>query len=164
MQSSSFNKIFNSSSQIKRLQLIGGYFSNNGLGRAASRLPLLEELALSNCAFSKGSLKLVGRRCHRLKSLTLSSSNPNCVYANYIGPQEEMKFNEEAIAIAKFMPELCHLRLSGNQLTNLGLHAILHGCPNLVSFELHNCFNLDFGGNRLNNCGFLIIHPSALNS
>ncbi|MCI17677.1 F-box protein SKIP19-like, partial [Trifolium medium] len=45
------------------------------------------------------------------------------------------------------MPKLRHLSMSGNLLTNVGLDAILDGCPLLESLELRRCFHLDLSGN-----------------
>ncbi|EXB31422.1 hypothetical protein L484_014851 [Morus notabilis] len=132
------------SSRIKHLHLIGGYFAKDGLGKAVSKLPLLEELELSHCTLSTSSLKLVGRRCHHLKSLTLSS---HCIITvPYIGPDEEAELNKEAMAIAEHMPALRTLKLYGNTLTNVGLQAILDGCPHLESLDVRKCCNLNIGG------------------
>ncbi|XP_074267273.1 putative F-box protein At4g05475 [Silene latifolia] len=45
----------------------------------------------------------------------------------------DMACNDEALAISKNMPELRHLQIIGNSLTDVGLRAILDGCPHLQS-------------------------------
>ncbi|GMN54580.1 hypothetical protein TIFTF001_023700 [Ficus carica] len=99
------------SRKIKILRIHGGHFSNSVLSRAASRLPLLEKLELSHCTFSKRYLKLIGRRCPHLKSLTLVSYHG---YVVYIGYDKKVEFDEEAIAIAKHMSKPRHLKAFWN--------------------------------------------------
>ena len=104
----------------------------------AAKLPLLEELAVSYCQFSKEALKAVGRSCPLLKSLKFNNQE-------YGTPHIEC--DEEALAIAENMPRLRHLQLFGNNLTNDGLQAILDGCPHLESLDLRQCFSVKLTGN-----------------
>lgn len=60
--------------------------------------------------------------------------------------------DEEALAIAKTMPELRCLQLFGNKLTNVGLEAILNGCPHLEFLDLRQCFNVNLTGNLWKRC------------
>ncbi|KAL1214646.1 putative F-box protein [Cardamine amara subsp. amara] len=50
------------------------------------------------------------------------------------------------------MPELRHLQHFGNILTNVGLNAILDGCPHLVHLDLRKCFNINFAGDFEKRC------------
>ncbi|KAI3874200.1 hypothetical protein MKX03_014232 [Papaver bracteatum] len=50
------------------------------------------------------------------------------------------------------MPQLRHLHLFGNKLTNAGLSGILNGCLHLESLDLRQCFNLSLEGNLLKSC------------
>lgn len=50
------------------------------------------------------------------------------------------------------MPELRHLQLFGNKLTNDGLQTILDGCPHLESLDLRQCYNVTLGGNLEKRC------------
>ncbi|RHN68136.1 putative leucine-rich repeat domain, L domain-containing protein [Medicago truncatula] len=50
------------------------------------------------------------------------------------------------------MPELRHLELWGNKLTNDGLIAILDGCPYLESLDVRMCYNLVIHGNLAKRC------------
>jgi len=45
------------------------------------------------------------------------------------------------------MPGLRHLDIHGNPLSDVGLLAILDGCPLLESLDIVRCYNLDFDGN-----------------
>ncbi|OVA00182.1 Leucine-rich repeat [Macleaya cordata] len=49
-------------------------------------------------------------------------------------------------------PQLRHLHLFGNFLTNNGLRAILDGCPHLESLDLSQCFNVNLEGDLLKRC------------
>ncbi|XP_059435880.1 putative F-box/LRR-repeat protein 23 [Corylus avellana] len=137
--------IADGSSQLKRLRLVHCYYdiSDEGLSEVAAKLPLLEELAISYCPFSKEALKAVGRSCPLLKSLKFNNQD-------YGLPRIEC--DEEALAIAENMPRLRHLQLFGNNLTNDGLQAILDGCPHLESFDLRQCFSVKLTGNLERRC------------
>ena len=65
---------------------------------------------------------------------------------------EEFDDDDEALAIAKNVPELRHLLLNGNRVTNDGLQAILDGCPHLESLDLRKCFNVTLSGNLGKRC------------
>lgn len=129
---------------IRRLRLIYCYsISDNALSDAAPKLPLLEDLEISYHSLSNESLEAVGLCCPLLKSLKLNCQgfrHPHMVYDN------------EAVAIAKTMPELRRLQLFGNKLTNEGLQAILDGCPHLQSLDLRQCFNITLAGNLGKRC------------
>ncbi|KAA8519420.1 hypothetical protein F0562_013705 [Nyssa sinensis] len=121
-------------SHLRRLQLVCCYsVSGEGLSEAAKKLPLLEELHLYYCSLSKEAIETVGRCCPLLKSFKLNDKG-------FIHPHIES--DEEALAIAENMPELRHLQLFGNKMTNQGLQAILDGCPHLESLDLRQCFNV----------------------
>ncbi|XP_047321197.1 putative F-box/LRR-repeat protein 23 [Impatiens glandulifera] len=78
-------------------------------------------------------LELVGRHCPGLKSLTF---NQNGMFHEY---ESE---NEEAFAIARSMPELRHLSLFENPMSNNGLQAILYSCHHLESLDIRQCFSV----------------------
>jgi len=62
--------------------------------------------------------------------------------------------DDEAFIIAKTMHGLRHLDIHGNPLTDVGLLAILDGCPLLESLDIAGCCNLEFSGSlwkRLHN-------------
>ena len=107
---------------------------------------LLEELSIALCSLSKEYLEAVGRCCSLLKSFKWNQQ----WFATFGLCQTEC--DEEAVAIAKNMPELRHLQLIGNQLTNDGLQAILDGCPQLESLDLRKCFNVTLSGNLGRRC------------
>ena len=136
---------FCSSSQLTRVRLVScNDISDGGLSEAAAKLPLLEELELSLCSLSKEPLVAVGRCCPLLKSLKLNHRGYRRPYI--------VVYDEEVLAIAENMPELRHLQLFGNTLTNDGLLAILDGCPHLESLDLRKCYNVTLSGNLGRRC------------
>jgi len=113
------------------------------LSEVATKLPLLEELAITHCSLSKEALQAVDRCCPLLKSLKF-------IRQRYRTPHVEC--DEETLAIAENMSELPHVQLFGNKLTNDGLQAILDGCPHLESLDLRQCFNVNLAGNLGSRC------------
>ncbi|XP_021812413.1 putative F-box/LRR-repeat protein 23 [Prunus avium] len=138
--------ITNSSKGIKRLQLDNCFnITNEGLSEVASKLPLLEELEISNSLLShEPALQVVGASCPRLKSFKF---NHRWRYS-----WDWRESNDDALAIAATMHDLHHLQLRGNKLTNDGLQAILDGCPHLESLDLRECFHLKLGGELGRRC------------
>ncbi|XP_049377866.1 F-box protein SKIP19-like [Solanum stenotomum] len=126
------------SPQLKHLRLVCSYnVSAEGLSAAVKKFPLLEELHLYYIAITKEAIETIGSSCRGLKSFKLN---------NQICRHPYIEYDEEAIAIAQNMPELHHLQLLGNKMTNEGLEAILNGCPQLESLDLRRCLNVDLGG------------------
>ncbi|XVF57974.1 hypothetical protein PTKIN_Ptkin07bG0025700 [Pterospermum kingtungense] len=131
------------SSHLKHLRLVSCYdVSDRGLSVAASKLLFLEDLEISYCSITRDALETVGRCCPHLRSLKFNI--PGC--RHYIGS------DDEALAIAQSMPELRHLQLFGNKLTNDGLKSILDGCPHLESLDLRQCFNVSLQGDLEKRC------------
>ncbi|XP_021755083.1 putative F-box/LRR-repeat protein 23 [Chenopodium quinoa] len=132
------------SKNLKHLRL-GHYLdvSDAGLIEAVKKLPVLEELELIICNYSVDTIEAIGCACPSLKSFSLNSvGSNNCTLAR----------NEEALAIAKTMPNLHNLQLIGNYMTNEGLKAILDGCPLLESLDLRACFLIDLSGELGKRC------------
>ncbi|PHT40163.1 hypothetical protein CQW23_19017 [Capsicum baccatum] len=98
------------------------------------KLPLLEELSLTNTDITPKGIEDLGLSCPRLKSFELN----NICCSVKPGNQR----NVEALAISKRLPALSHLHLIRNSMTNVGLEAILDGCPNLESLDIRGCFNV----------------------
>ncbi|XP_045826257.1 putative F-box/LRR-repeat protein 23 [Trifolium pratense] len=107
----------------------------------ANQFPMLEELDISLSNLCKDSIEVIGRSCPHLKSLKFSQ-----MFCNFF------EFNDDAFAIAKTMPMLRHLSMSGNSLSNIGLDAILDGCPLLESLDLRRCFHLNLIGSLEKRC------------
>ncbi|PNX83036.1 F-box protein skip19, partial [Trifolium pratense] len=105
--------------------------SDEGWCEVAKKFPLLEEVGISHGFQCKKSLEVIGQSCPLLKSLTL--------YGMPLGAM----WNDDAFVIANTMPGLRHLDIRGNRLTNVGLLAILDGCPLLESLNIEGCDNLD---------------------
>ncbi|XP_016899274.1 F-box protein SKIP19-like isoform X2 [Cucumis melo] len=120
----------------QRLRLVYcNRISDEGLIEAVSKLPLLEDLELSFCSFNVETLGTLGQNCPGLKSLKLNRQF-----------YRRVECDKGALAIADNMPNLRHLHIFGNNLTNRGLEAILHGCSALESLDLRQCFNLNLAG------------------
>ncbi|KAL8468600.1 hypothetical protein ACS0TY_031699 [Phlomoides rotata] len=99
----------------------------------------------------------IGISCPILKSFTFNQYgffDPSEIETYF----EEPNTNEYALAIAKNMPNLCHLRLIANSIDNDGLEAILDGCPKLESLDLRQCFDLDLRGALGKRCAEQIKH------
>ena len=146
---------FCSTSQLRRLCLVCCYYiTDKKLSELAAKLPLLEELDMTISSTSEEllkALKAFGRYCPLLKSLKwnqLWDGQPRI----RIEGDEEFDDDDEALAIAKNVPELRHLLLNGNRVTNDGLQAILDGCPHLESLDLRKCFNVTLSGNLGKRC------------
>ncbi|KAK7303083.1 hypothetical protein RJT34_13982 [Clitoria ternatea] len=136
--------ITDSTSHLRRLRLACCYqISDEGLCDVAKKLSQLEELDITIMRLSKDPLEAIGRRCPHLKSLKFNMEG-------YRRPHIEC--DEVAYAIAETMPELRHLQLFGNKLTDDGLLAILDGCPHLESLDLRQCFNVTFSGSLGRRC------------
>lgn len=135
---------------MRRLRLVCCYsITDKGLEEAAAKLPLLEDLEISYHSLSEKPLEAVGQSCPLLKSLKLNCQGTRQGY---------MVYDNEAFAVAKTMTELRHLQIFGNELSNIGLQAILDGCPHLESLDLRQCFNLDLTGDLGKRCAQHVKH------
>ncbi|XP_058752623.1 F-box protein SKIP19-like [Vicia villosa] len=115
-------------SNLRRLRIVNcDKLSDKGFIEAVKKLPLIEELDISNNYLSKHSFEAVGLCCPLLKTLT---------YGNDVSIDQ----NAEAFVIAKTMPGLRSLTISGWRLTSVGVVAILDGCSLLESLNLKSCY------------------------
>ncbi|CAH8383827.1 unnamed protein product [Eruca vesicaria subsp. sativa] len=135
-----------SSRHLRSLRISFCYqVTDKGFIAAVSRLPLLEELEVSYCSLSEECrLRVVGQSCPNLKTFKKNSFGLR-------GPRHEFD-DVVALAIAETMPRLCHLELVGDTLTDVGLNAILDGCPNLEHLDIHECFNVELVGDLETRC------------
>ncbi|KAK6150118.1 hypothetical protein DH2020_017643 [Rehmannia glutinosa] len=128
--------------------------SGKALTKAVKKLPQLEELHLiiTHDILAR-HVKTIGKSCPMLKSFTFNL--PGCRY--YYPFLDEYDFGEEptyskyALAIAKSMPNLCHLQLFANYMKN-GLQALLDGCPRLESLDIRQCYRVDLSGDLGERC------------
>lgn len=135
---------FYRASHLRRIRLVGGV-SSKGLLEVVNKLPLLEELEISSCDLCKDSVEAIGRYCPLLKSLKYSN-----IHTPYHITKD--KIEDEVFAIGRTMHGLRHLKLSGYVITNVGLVAILDGCPHLESLDLEECFRVDLSGSLGERC------------
>ncbi|RZC66152.1 hypothetical protein C5167_009845 [Papaver somniferum] len=144
-------QIADKSCELRCLRLVSSYQIRGGaLMNVAKKAVMLEELEIRHCSLLEDTLLAVGNACPQLKTLRLNSRS-------YRGAHVETHCDNEALAIAGNMPELRHLRLFGNNLTNVGLKAILDGCLHLESLDLRQCFNVNLEGDLLRSCGDRLI-------
>ncbi|CAH8276926.1 unnamed protein product [Arabidopsis lyrata] len=130
------NYIADRSSNLRSLRLaMCNQITDEGVTEAVVKLPLLEDLDVSFCAFLGESLRVVGQSCPNLKTLKLNRSpGIDCFL---------FRPNINAIVIAESMPNLRHIQLFGNEINNTGLNAILDGCPHVEHLDLRKCFNIN---------------------
>ncbi|KAK9085892.1 hypothetical protein Sjap_026303 [Stephania japonica] len=134
----------NRSTNLRCLRLAYCYhISDEALMAVTKQLPLLEEVELCHCSFSPAALETFGRFCPHLKSFRVDHQGIRCPL---------LDCDDEAFAIAKSMPQLRHLHLFGNKMTDNGLRAILDGCPHLESLDLRQCFSVYMGGDLEKKC------------
>ncbi|MCD7470568.1 hypothetical protein HAX54_010537 [Datura stramonium] len=152
------NYIAARSSQLRHLRLVKCYNRlSGGLAAAAKNFPFLEELHIYFTSVSKDDIEIVGRSCPLLKSFILHENR----FDKLRFPPSSQD-NDKALAIARSMPELRHLALIENSLTNEGLQAILDGCPHLESLDLRCCCCIDLEGDLGRRCRQQIVdlkHP-----
>ncbi|XP_074286036.1 F-box protein SKIP19-like [Silene latifolia] len=138
---------------LKHLRL--GYMYNSSLTdekviEAVKKLPMLDEIQIIRCSFSYKTVEAIGHACPSLISFGLNGLG--CKLPDYMSDDEYYTCtdnyvrNDEALAISKSMPKLCHVQLIGNDMNNEGLKAILDGCPHLKSLDLRACFHIDLSG------------------
>ncbi|GKG12522.1 putative F-box/LRR-repeat protein 23, partial [Tanacetum coccineum] len=110
---------------------------------ALKKFPLLEELSLYETSISEEAIETAGSYCPMLRTLKVNQRS-----IDYSGEGCE----EMAMAIGKFLPELRHLELIGDTLSDIGLKAILDGCRHLESLDLRDCLNIDLKGDMVKRC------------
>jgi hypothetical protein len=108
------------------------------------KLSMIEELeVLYPVKLSRNSIEAVGGCCPLLKSLECQLTFD----------METDISDDEFLAIAKTMPQLRHLKISGNKLSSDGiLIAILIECPLLESLDLGLCFSLEWSESLRKRC------------
>ncbi|XP_055805544.1 putative F-box/LRR-repeat protein 23 [Solanum dulcamara] len=139
------------SNQLRHLRLVGcDTISKGCLAAVAENFPLLEELHIYLSAINIVDIEAFGRSCSQLKSFTLNACGFRGGLTGF--SRLQINVNDQAHAIAVNMPELRHLALFGNTMTNEGLCAILDGCPRLESLDLRHCYSIDLEGDLETRC------------
>lgn len=131
------------SSQLRRLQVIYCFGEMyGGWGEYLKKLPLLEELSLETTEIGPEDIEAAGRYCPLLKALKVNQKFYR--FSNEDNDEESvLMWNETAIAIGKSLRELRHLELIGDSMSNMGLQAIMDGCPHLESLDMRQCLYID---------------------
>ncbi|KAK4488135.1 hypothetical protein RD792_003877 [Penstemon davidsonii] len=131
---------------LKHLKIANCYdIVGEELREAVKKFPQLEELHLTYMRnIEAEDIESIGRSCPMLKSF---SYNYRWFNFNYPLPEgSEAEEMEYAQSVAKTMPNLRHLALLGDQITNETLQAILDNCPHLESLDIRQCKNIVLGG------------------
>ncbi|GJV91025.1 putative F-box/LRR-repeat protein 23 [Tanacetum coccineum] len=138
------------SSQLKRLAIIYSFGEICGAWcDVLKKFPLLEELSLYTTDFLlEEDIEAAGRYCPLLKTLRV---NQNALF-NVENHESITSQNAIAIAIGKTLPALRHLELIGNNMSNIGLKAILNGCCHLETLDLRKCLYVDLKGDMGKEC------------
>ncbi|KAJ0264970.1 F-box domain-containing protein [Hirschfeldia incana] len=140
-----FNYIADRSSNLRSLVLAFiSPMTTEGLTEAIGKLPLLEELEVTEFEMGADYLKGVGQACPKLKTLKV-------LRIGTFGPPSHVS-DDDALAIAETMHGLRNLQLFENSLTDAGLKAILDNCPDLEHLDLGYCFNVHFSGDLEKRC------------
>ncbi|KAK9706985.1 hypothetical protein RND81_07G165300 [Saponaria officinalis] len=123
--------------QLKRLRLLPSRnMFSKAMTEALQKLSSLEELEISMGSFRTEQLVSI---IHSCPSLTTFKLNRDLRY-------RDRSCDKVALAIGRTMPELRHLQLIGDGLSNVGLKAILEGCSHLQSLHLLDCSHLNLDG------------------
>ncbi|XP_074267292.1 putative F-box/LRR-repeat protein 23 [Silene latifolia] len=134
-----FSYALSQSSKLKRLRLALCYgISVMDVKESLENLSSLEELELTLCYFQGDKVIPIISSCPFLTTFKFHARRSAYWY---------LGCDDDALAIAAGMPKLRHLQLIGNNMTNVGLTAILDGCPLLQSLDLRGCSLLDLTGN-----------------
>nr|XP_043614351.1 putative F-box/LRR-repeat protein 23 [Erigeron canadensis] len=139
--------VANRSRQLRRLEVVLHF--DDELRRISEHLmkfSLLEEFNLYSAgkSWKKSFIETAGRYCPMLKTLKLNQTPCN----RLIGDNA----NEVAIAIGENLHGLRHLELNGNNMSNIGLQAILDGCVCLETLDLRKCMRIDLNGDTGTRC------------
>ncbi|XP_057763922.1 putative F-box/LRR-repeat protein 23 [Salvia miltiorrhiza] len=157
------NYVVDRAQNLKRLKLVScNEMSGGPFIQAVEKLRQLEELHLTMipCIYAH-HIEAIGSSCPKLKSFSYNE----CGSKHQLPPDSEdedidegLDVNDYARAIGKCMPNLHHLQLSGYEMQDEGLEAILDGCPRLVSLDIRQCSGLALRGDLGNRCYEQIKH------
>ncbi|GAU44507.1 hypothetical protein TSUD_122770 [Trifolium subterraneum] len=129
--------------QLEDIEIVS-FCTDDLLRYIASCGSQLRRIRLTDCQYILyNQFSEVANKFPMLEELDISFSK---LYNQYI------ECDDDAFAIAKTMPKLRHLSMIDNLLTDVGLEAILDGCPLLESLDLQECSLLDFSGGLGKRC------------
>ncbi|CAH1448693.1 unnamed protein product [Lactuca virosa] len=100
---------------------------------------------MPNTHINAEDIEVIGRNCPQLKSFKIS-------HMRYTWTGPYLQCDDQAVAIANNMPELRHLQIYGDEMTNDGLEAILNGCPHLQSLDIYMCCRFELDRNLVKKC------------
>ncbi|WJX38224.1 hypothetical protein P8452_25910 [Trifolium repens] len=137
--------IAQNASNLRSLHLVAcRRISDREFIEAVRKLSRLEELDISECVLYEDCLEVIGMSCPLLKSLKFCKT--------WIPYPVTDGDDDEALIISETMSRLSCLDIKGNRLTNVGLLAILDGCPLLECLDMQECYNLSLGESLRKRC------------
>lgn len=148
---------------MKSIRLVACTFIQwQSLAMLAAKCPLLEEIECSYHKMPADFFKCVGRVRPHLKRLRVhmhyfdQDELENELIKHVLEEggevfeepfeQREARRNADAFAIAENMHELRLLQIAGHNLTEIGVRAILDGCPHLECLDLSSCHDIYVDG------------------
>ncbi|KAJ0657691.1 putative leucine-rich repeat domain superfamily [Helianthus annuus] len=141
------------SCQLRRLEMVYGFFNNRSMTDALMKFPMLEELNFYLIKISKEEIETVGRYCPMLKTLKVNGGPCSSrVRDTDTDEWSSISYNEIAIAIGQNLLKLKHLELIENKMTNVGLRVILDNCHHLETLDLRQCLYIDLKGDLGKQC------------
>ncbi|KAK9061249.1 hypothetical protein SSX86_018429 [Deinandra increscens subsp. villosa] len=144
------------SSQVRRLGMI---HASSGWADFLMKFPVLEELSLRCVQISKEEIETVGRYCPMLTTFKVEEFKNFRYWSGDPADEKSLTvFNEIAVAIGQNLPELRHLEIINNGMTNIGLQVILDNCHHLETLDLTKCFNTNLSGDLGKRCSEQIKH------
>eukprot|EP00249_Psilotum_nudum_P022015 c28339_g3_i1 orf=1339-2274(+) len=141
--------------QVLRIPYSG--VTDDCICQVAYKLPCITYLDISGCSFlSQVAIQAFGEHCASITHLkrTMHPQISSMVSSN----------DEEAFAIAQYMPQLKHLEMSYGLLSISGLKAVLEKCTDLEFLDVRGCWNLDLEETFIKECKkrFKVFHEPVV--
>ncbi|CAI9302794.1 unnamed protein product [Lactuca saligna] len=128
----------NRSSQLRRLEIVCCYHGSWRWNEALKKFSFLEELNIYRQKIPKEAIETVGLCFPMLRTLRVNQEA--CRFWPWDSVEKSYTIrNETTIAIGENLPELRHLELIENYMSNIGLQVILDGCCHLEFLDLRQC-------------------------
>lgn len=131
-----FRYIADRTGKLKRLHLICiNHISDDGLSELLSRNPEIQELGMALGSYSFETCEVIGKACPNLINFQFNKKQ------DYLDYDSDTQENDEdnALAIADYMPQLRRLQIIKLSLSNSALFEILDSCTHLEYLDIRGC-------------------------